>query len=92
MGDGLPGDGRQAAVPGVAGLRAYSPPSPRKTQRKQLPPQSAKGTWGGFCAMALGKTILDGSISLFIPFSTYQGEQMHHTLRYRKHDTLTVYV
>lgn len=38
------------------------------------------------------KNVLDRSIGLSTPFSTYRGRQMHHTLRYGKKDKLTVYV
>lgn len=37
------------------------------------------------------KNILDRSIGLSTPFSTYRGGQMHHTLRYGKKKKLTVY-
>ncbi len=37
------------------------------------------------------KNILDRSIGSSTPFSTYRGKQMHHTLRYGKHDVLKVY-
>lgn len=37
------------------------------------------------------KNVLDRSIGLSTPFSTYRGRQMHHTLRYGKKNTLTVY-
>ena len=30
------------------------------------------------------KNVLDRSIGLSTPFSTYRGKQMHHTLRYGK--------
>ena len=36
------------------------------------------------------KNILDRSIGLSTPFSTYRGRQMHHTLRYGKHRLLSV--
>lgn len=38
------------------------------------------------------KNVLDRSIGLSTPFSTYRGKQMHHTLRYGKRNKLTVYV
>lgn len=38
------------------------------------------------------KNVLDRSIGLSTPFSTYRGGQMHHTLRYGKKAQLTVYV
>lgn len=38
------------------------------------------------------KNVLDRSIGLSTPFSTYRGGQMHHTLRYGKKAMLTVYV
>ena len=37
------------------------------------------------------KNVLDRSIGLSTPFSTYRGKQMHHTLRYGKHKMLRVY-
>lgn len=37
------------------------------------------------------KNILDRSIGSSTPFSTYRGKQMHHTLRYGKHDSIKVY-
>ena len=37
------------------------------------------------------KNILDRSIGSSTPFSTYRGRQMHHTLRYGKHDSIKVY-
>ena len=37
------------------------------------------------------KNVLDRSIGLSTPFSTYRGRQMHHTLRYGKKKKLTVY-
>ena len=36
------------------------------------------------------KNILDRSIGVSTPFSTYRGGQMHHTLRYGKHTMLRV--
>ncbi len=36
------------------------------------------------------KNIIDRSIGLSTPFSTYRGRQMHHTLRYGMHDRLYV--
>lgn len=38
------------------------------------------------------KTIMDRSIGLSTPLSTYRGGQMHHTLRYGKHEMMKVYV
>lgn len=37
------------------------------------------------------KNVLDRSIGLSTPFSTYRGKQMHHTLRYGRKEKLTVY-
>lgn len=37
------------------------------------------------------KNVLDRSIGVSTPFSTYRGKQMHHTLRYGKKEKLTVY-
>jgi len=36
--------------------------------------------------------VLDRSIGVSTPFSTYRGKQMHHTLRYGKKEKLMVYV
>lgn len=38
------------------------------------------------------KNVLDRSIGLSTPLSTYRGGQMHHTLRYGKHKLLRVLV
>lgn len=38
------------------------------------------------------KNVLDRSIGTSTPFSTYRGGQMHHTLRYGRHDLLRVIV
>ena len=38
------------------------------------------------------KNVLDRSIGTSTPFSTYRGGQMHHTLRYGKHDLWKVIV
>lgn len=38
------------------------------------------------------KNVLDRSIGLSTPLSTYRGKQMHHTLRYGKHKRLKVLV
>ena len=38
------------------------------------------------------KNVLDRSIGTSTPFSTYRGKQMHHTLRYGKHDLWKVIV
>ena len=38
------------------------------------------------------KNVLDRSIGSSTPFSTYRGRQMHHTLRYGKHDLWKVIV
>lgn len=37
------------------------------------------------------KNILDRSIGLSTPFSTYRGKQMHHTLRYGRRKKISVY-
>lgn len=37
------------------------------------------------------KNVLDRSIGVSTPFSTYRGKQMHHTLRYGKKAKLAVY-
>ena len=38
------------------------------------------------------KNLLDRSIGVSTPFSTYRGRQMHHTLRYGKRNSLRVIV
>ena len=38
------------------------------------------------------KNVLDRAIGTSTPFSTYRGRQMHHTLRYGKHDLWKVIV
>ena len=38
------------------------------------------------------KNVLDRSIGTSTPLSTYRGRQMHHTLRYEKHDLWKVIV
>ena len=37
------------------------------------------------------KNVLDRSIGVSTPFSTYRGKQMHHTLRYGKKNKLAIY-
>lgn len=49
-----------------------------------------KNLYGGYSAAV--KNILDRSIGTSTPFSTYRGRQMHHTLRYGKHDLWKVIV
>ena len=46
--------------------------------------------YGGYSAAV--KNLLDRSIGISTPFSTYRGRQMHHTLRYGKRNTLHVIV
>ena len=46
--------------------------------------------YGGYSASV--KNVLDRSIGSSTPFSTYRGRQMHHTLRYGKHDLWKVIV
>ena len=46
--------------------------------------------YGGYSAAV--KNLLDRSIGSSTPMSTYRGKQMHHTLRYGKHDSLKIYV
>lgn len=43
-----------------------------------------KNLYGSYSAPV--KNVLDRSIGTSTPFSTYRGKQMHHTLRYGKHD------
>ena len=50
----------------------------------------SKNLYGGYSAAV--KNILDRSIGTSTPFSTYRGRQMHHTLRYGKHDLWKVVV
>ena len=49
-----------------------------------------KNLYGGYGAAV--KNVLDRSIGTSTPFSTYRGRQMHHTLRYGKHDLWKVIV
>ncbi len=49
-----------------------------------------KNLYGGYSAKV--KNVLDRSIGTSTPFSTYRGKQMHHTLRYGKHDLWTAVV
>lgn len=46
--------------------------------------------YGGYSTAV--KNVLDRSIGTSTPFSTYRGGQMHHTLRYGKHDLWKVIV
>ena len=46
--------------------------------------------YGGYSADI--KNVLDRSIGTSTPLSTYRGRQMHHTLRYGKHDLWKVIV
>ena len=47
--------------------------------------------WYGGYSPAV-KNVLDRSIGMSTPMSTYRGKQMHHTLRYGKHNRLKVFV
>ncbi len=49
-----------------------------------------KNLYGAYSAAV--KNILDRAIGTSTPFSTYRGRQMHHTLRYGKHDLWKVIV
>ena len=49
-----------------------------------------KNLYGAYSAAV--KNILDRPIATSTPFSTYRGRQMHHTLRYGKHDLWKVVV
>ena len=49
-----------------------------------------KNLYGGYSAEV--KNMLDRSIGTSTPLSTYRGRQMHHTLRYGKHDLWRVIV
>ena len=49
-----------------------------------------KNLYGEYSAAV--KNMLDRSIGTSTPFSTYRGRQMHHTLRYGKHDLWKVVV
>ena len=49
-----------------------------------------KNLYGGYSAAV--KNVLDRAIGTSTPFSTYRGGQMHHTLRYGKHDLFKVIV
>lgn len=47
-----------------------------------------RNLYGGYSPEV--KTVLDRSIGISTPFSTYRGGQMHHTLRYGKRKSLRV--
>ena len=49
-----------------------------------------KNLYGGYSAPV--KNVLDRAIGTSTPFSTYRGRQMHHTLRYGKHEAWKVLV
>ena len=49
-----------------------------------------KNLYGGYSAAV--KNVMDRAIGTSTPFSTYRGRQMHHTLRYGKHELLKVIV
>ncbi len=49
-----------------------------------------KNLYGGYSAAV--KNVLDRSIGTSTPLSTYRGRQMHHTLRYGKHNLWKVIV
>lgn len=49
----------------------------------------SKNCYGAYSPVI--KNVLDRSIGISTPFSTYRGKQMHHTLRYGKKGKLTVY-
>ena len=49
-----------------------------------------KNLYGAYSAAV--KNVLDRSIATSTPLSTYRGRQMHHTLRYGKHDLWKVVV
>lgn len=49
-----------------------------------------KNLYGGYSTAV--KNVLDRSIGTSTPLSTYRGRQMHHTLRYGKHDLWKVVV
>ena len=50
----------------------------------------SKNLYGGYSTNI--KNVLDRSIGTSTPFSTYRGRQMHHTLRYGKHELWKVIV
>ena len=49
-----------------------------------------KNLYGSYSSAV--KNVLDRSIGTSTPFSTYRGRQMHHTLRYGRHDLWRVIV
>ena len=49
----------------------------------------SENCYGGYSPVI--KNILDRSIGSSTPLSTYRGKQMHHTLRYGKHDSFRVF-
>ena len=50
----------------------------------------SENCYGGYSPEV--KNVLDRSIGSSTPLSTYRGKQMHHTLRYGRHELLRVYV
>lgn len=49
----------------------------------------SENCYGSYSPMV--KNVLDRSIGSSTPLSTYRGRQMHHTLRYGKHDAFRVF-
>lgn len=49
----------------------------------------SENCYGSYSPMV--KNVLDRSIGSSTPLSTYRGRQMHHTLRYGKHDSFQVF-
>ena len=49
----------------------------------------SENCYGGYSPEV--KNVLDRSIGSSTPLSTYRGKQMHHTLRYGKHDFFRVF-
>ncbi len=46
--------------------------------------------YGGYSPAV--KNLLDRSIGMSTPMSTYRGRQMHHTLRYNRYNSVRIYV
>ena len=96
----LKADGKYAACQGCFGCWTKHPAECFMTDRLQqvcrLIGQTdelvivTKNLYGEYSANV--KNVLDRSIGTSTPFSNYRGGQMHHTLRYGKHDLWKVFV
>ena len=93
-------DGKYAPCQGCFGCWTRHPAQCRMTDRLQQIGRVigeadelviiTKNLYGGYSAAV--KNVLDRSIATSTPLSTYRGRQMHHTLRYGRHDLWKVIV